>query len=78
MFLFGLLGKNVMIGKELKGARKTLGLSQQSIADLIGTTRRTWQDWEYDVTPCPGPVASLIFLLLRYKGAVAALLARET
>ena len=67
-----------MTGSDTKEARQMLGLSQQKMADLIGTKKRTWQDWEYGITPVPGPVATLIFLLLHYKGAVTALLNRDT
>ncbi len=60
-----------MTGKELKSARISLGRTQKAMGELIGTSRRNWQDWEYGVTPCPGPVACLIRLLLHYKGAAA-------
>lgn len=63
---------------ELKEARQKLGLSQQGIADLIGTKLRTWQDWEYGVTQCPGPVSCLVSLLLHYKGAAKHLQGRST
>ncbi len=63
---------------DLKHARQTLGLTQQAMADLLGTKKRTWQDWEYGVTPVPGPVERLVFLLLKYKGASAAILAEYT
>lgn len=66
-----------MNNKKLKEARQKLGLSQQKIADLIGTKKRTWQDWEYGVTPVPGPVGCLIFLLLKYKGTIDALRGRD-
>lgn len=59
-----------MTAKELKEARETLGLSQQKMADLIKTTKRTLQDWEYEKNPVPGPVGCLLVLLLRYKGAI--------
>jgi DNA-binding transcriptional regulator YiaG len=62
---------------KLREARATLGLSQQKLAELINTSRRNWQDWEYGVTPCPGPVGCLVRLLLHYKGA-ADWLARNT
>jgi len=58
-----------MLAQDLKKVRKSLGLSQQKMADLIKTTKRTWQDWEYGVTPVPGPVGCLITLLLNYKSA---------
>lgn len=63
-----------MTSLELREARKSLGLSQQKMAAVIKTTRRTWQDWEYGVTQVPGPVECLIILLLRYKTAVTELL----
>lgn len=64
--------------QELKGARQKLGLSQQAGADLIGTKLRTWQDWEYGITPVPGPVSALLYLLVHYKGAVKLLAGRDT
>jgi DNA-binding transcriptional regulator YiaG len=59
-----------MNSAELKQARQALGLSQQATADLIGTKLRTWQDWEYGITPVPGPVSALLFLLINCEGAV--------
>ncbi len=62
-----------MTKNELKEVRVTLGLSQQKMADLIKTTKRTWQDWEYGINPVPGPVGCLLILLLKYKGAASML-----
>jgi DNA-binding transcriptional regulator YiaG len=31
---------------DYKAYRLALGLTQQAIADLLGTKRRTWQNWE--------------------------------
>ena len=67
-----------MTPQELKQARQKLGLSQQKMADLIGTKLRTWQDWEYGVTSVPGPVSALFRLLLHYKSAAGFLAGRDT
>lgn len=38
-----------MIGKDLKEARKKLGLTQGEFADAIGVTLRGYQKWEYNI-----------------------------
>ena len=35
-----------MTGSEIKAIRRAAGLSQSQAALLIGTTARTWQEWE--------------------------------
>ena len=58
-----------MTAHDLKQARLRLGLTQKGFAALLGTTRRTYQDWEYGITAVPGPVVRLVYLLLEQKGA---------
>jgi DNA-binding transcriptional regulator YiaG len=62
-----------MTAIELREARLKLGLSQQKMADLIHTSRRTWQDWEYGINPVPGPTACLMFLLVNSRSALKTL-----
>jgi DNA-binding transcriptional regulator YiaG len=37
--------------EQIKLARKQAGLTQTKAAELIYSNRRTWQDWEYGITP---------------------------
>lgn len=37
-----------MLGKKIKAIRKTRGLSQQQLADLMDVTRSTISNWECD------------------------------
>lgn len=37
--------------KEIHDARKAAGLTQPAAAELIYSTKRTWQDWEHGITP---------------------------
>lgn len=59
-----------MTGPDLKQARLRLGLSQTKFASLLGTKRRTYQDWEYGITEVPGPVTRLVHLLAEHPEAV--------
>ena len=37
--------------EQIQQARKDAGLTQVQAAELIYSTRRTFQDWEYGVSP---------------------------
>ena len=37
--------------EQIQQARKDAGLTQVQAAELVYSTRRTWQDWEYGVSP---------------------------
>ncbi len=37
--------------EQVRAARLAAGLTQPAAAKLIYSTLRTWQDWEYGVTP---------------------------
>lgn len=41
-----------MLGKKIKAIRKTRGLSQQQLADLMEVTRSTISNWECDRRTC--------------------------
>lgn len=50
-----------MTGEELRAARKSLGLTAQGFADLVGVSNgRTVRYWESGDRKVPGPVAVLI------------------
>lgn len=67
-----------MTGHELREARLRLGLNIKKMAELLETPYRTYQDWELESRRIPGLCAVVVFLLLHYKGAVTALLNRDT
>jgi DNA-binding transcriptional regulator YiaG len=37
--------------EQIKQARQAAGLTQLQAAELIYSTRRTWQDWQYGKSP---------------------------
>lgn len=39
--------------KHIKDLRSSVKISQQQSANLLHTTIRTWQRWEYGTTPMP-------------------------
>jgi transcriptional regulator with XRE-family HTH domain len=41
----------VPTAEQVRAARKAAGLTQEAAADLIGTSRRSWQEWESGRTP---------------------------
>jgi|AntRauTorckE6833_2_1112554.scaffolds.fasta_scaffold00318_29 predicted transcriptional regulator len=69
-----------MTGQDLRAARETtLGLSSRAkLGEIIGTSPSNIRDYESGLTPIPGPVERLIFLLLKYKGAQTAILDEYT
>jgi DNA-binding transcriptional regulator YiaG len=67
-----------MTGQELREARLRLGLNMRQMAEALETPYRTYQDWELGNRRILGVCNVVVFLLLKYKGAVNALLARET
>ena len=54
-----------MKGKELKEIRSQLGLTQQQLADKIGTTKNTVYRWEKDRMVIREPTANLLRLLIQ-------------
>jgi hypothetical protein len=50
-------------GAELKAARLVAGLSQSAAAELVGYTRRGWQDAEASTTPKLQAATWTFFLL---------------
>ena len=55
-------GKTVT-GKELRGIRKRLGLTQVALAERLAVTSTTVARWERDEVPIREPMARLIRLL---------------
>ena len=53
-----------MIGKKIKAIRKTRGLSQQQLADLMQVTRSTISNWECDRRVCSLPEIQELCTLL--------------
>lgn len=50
--------------KKLQDIRKQdLGMTQKTLADIIGVNLRTFQDWETGRTPMPKPVEILLKLM---------------
>lgn len=50
--------------KKLQDIRKQdLGMTQKTLADIIGVNLRTLQDWETGRTPMPKPVEILLKLM---------------
>ena len=45
---------------KIKEAREAAGLTQASARDLIGVSKRTWEDWEHDRRQPPEYVEKLI------------------
>ncbi len=37
--------------EEIKEARSHAGLSQQKAADMVHSPQRSWQSWEYGISP---------------------------
>ncbi len=52
-----------MTGTEIKRIRVRLGLTQQQLADRIGTTKNTVYRWEKEMMAVREPTAKLIRLL---------------
>ena len=54
------LEKKSLSGKEIRFLRKELGLTQERLADRLGTTCQTLARWEKDKVPIPGPADILL------------------
>ena len=53
-----------MTGKELKEARRKIGIYQYQLAVCLDTPVRTLQDWENGINTIPGHMAVLMGLLV--------------
>jgi DNA-binding transcriptional regulator YiaG len=63
-----LIWKANMTPKNLRAARKALGLTQNGLADALRMGKNGWQSvsrWEQDGNTIPGPVQVAIEALLR-------------
>lgn len=49
-----------MTAQELRKIRKQLGLTQQSLADLLGCKKKTVESWEYNTRKMPEPMRRLL------------------
>lgn len=61
--------RDTMTSKQLLAARKALGLTQQAMADKMGTPKRTYQDWEYGVYPVTGSASKLVEIFMEGENA---------
>ena len=62
----------------IKEARVKLGLSQSQMAKMLNTPIKTYIKWDVGESNPPGVLKSTMFLVEKYKGAKAALLAEYT
>lgn len=57
-----------MTPQELKAIRRSLGLSTQGLADVIGVkSGRTIRRWEAGTNDIPGPAEQLLGILVKKK-----------
>lgn len=54
--------------EEFRSLRKRLGFDRKALAEVLGVTYRTLQDWELETTPVPAPVALAVRLLVEKQG----------
>lgn len=57
-----------MTAEELRALRGRLGYDRKALAEMLGASYRTLQDWELKTTPVPGPVALAVRLLAEKQG----------
>lgn len=50
-------------------AMRTLGLSNEGLAHLLGITERTIRNWQSGFRPVPGAVAILLDIVLHHPNA---------
>ena len=55
--------------KQIKDARRILGLTQRELAEAIGVKLNTVGKWECGIAECAGPAAILIRKLVAEKKA---------
>lgn len=60
-----------MNASEYRAALKTLSLSQEAAAELVGANPRTGQRWALGERAVPPPMATLIRLLLKRPELIA-------
>lgn len=51
-------------GELLQAVRKTLGQSQSGMAEILGISKATYQNWEHDRVRPQGPAVSLIKMVI--------------
>ena len=61
----------VMTAKELRDLRKSYGLTQQQLADLMGSSRESLGRWERGVLKIKEPWVRLAFRVLDLEKALA-------
>lgn len=67
-----------MTNLEFQAEQSKLGLTNEKTAKLCRVSIRTVEKWRQGTRSVPGPVIALLFLCRFYKGAVSALLNRDT
>jgi len=59
----------VYIPEQIKAVRKKAGLTQAQAAELIGYSKRAWQDWEQGRKPMRDAAMDLFLLKLALRDA---------
>lgn len=61
--MFQYVMEPIITAKQMKDARKKLGLTQKELAEFLGVSKPTVERWETSVQPIKGPVARVLQIL---------------
>jgi DNA-binding transcriptional regulator YiaG len=57
----------MMVNEEIKKLRKTSGMTQLELAELVGVSLSCVRSWEQGQRNCPGPMWRLIKIMVESK-----------